>query len=149
MHAATAAMGDDASGRTALYASLLAEVPAIYWETIWGMGGEEKYKSALTRLMVHLGMLEAEVEPFAPRLQVESLGHGAGNMASHNQTPVAGLWRPAVKIWDIVAAGDLLGTVRDLYGETLAEIRAQLDGVVIALPRMQYVHEGAQCGIVV
>jgi predicted deacylase len=82
-------------------------------------------------------------------LQIESRGHGSGNLASHNQTPVAGLWRPLVKLWDPVAEGDLLGTVNDLYGNALAEIRAQLDGVLIALPRMQYVGQGAQCGIVV
>ena len=148
-HAAAAAMGDDASGRTALYAALLAEVPAIYWETTWGMGGEEEYKSALIRLMVYLDMLEVETEALESRLQIESRGHGSGNLASHNQTPVAGLWRPLVKLWDPVAEGDLLGTVNDLYGNALAEIRAQLDGVLIALPRMQYVGQGAQCGIVV
>ena len=146
---ATAEMNDDDGGRTALYAAFLSGIPAIYWETIWGTGGEEEYKTALMRLLVHLGMLEMEVDTLVPHLQAETLGHGAGNMAAHNQTPVAGLWRPALKIWDNVVADDLLGTVRDLYGETLAEIRAQLDGVVIALPRMQYVSKGAQCGIVV
>ena len=148
-HAAAAQLGDDAGGRTALYAAYLAQVPAIYWETSWGMGGEEEYKDALLRLMVHLGMLAKEIETPRPRLETESAGHGAGNMAAHNQAPVEGLWRPAVKIWDRVATGDLLGTIRDLYGQSQAEIRAQRDGAVIALPRMQYVAQGAQCGIVV
>jgi predicted deacylase len=70
-------------------------------------------------------------------------------MASHNQAPCAGLWRPAVQIWDRVKTGDLLGEIRDLYGETLAQIRTTQDGVVIGLPRMQYIAQGAQCGITV
>jgi len=148
-HAAAAPLGADASGRTALYAAYLAEVPAVYWETSWGMGGEADYKRGLLRLMVHFGMLAGDNEPIAAREHIESVGHGAGNMASHNQAPCPGLWRPAVQIWNQVKTGDLLGEVRDLHGATLAEIRATRDGVVICLPRMQYVTQGAQCGIVV
>jgi len=148
-HAAAAALGDDASGRTALYAAFLAGIPALYWETTWGMGGEEAYKLGLHRLMVHFAMLPGANDPITPREHIESIGHGAGNMASHNQAPCAGLWRPTVHIWDRVRKGALLGSIRNLYGETLAEIRAAEDGVVIALPRMQLVDQGAQCGITV
>ena len=146
--AAAAAMGDDASGRTALYAAYLAGIPAIYWETPWSLGGEEEYVRGLNRLIIHLGMLAGENEPIEPRAIVESVGHGAGDMAMHNQTPVAGLWRPAVQVWDRVRAGDPLGEVRDLYGSRLETIRAQRDGVVITVPRLQYVEQGCQCGIV-
>ena len=148
-HAAAAALGDDASGRTALYAAFLAGIPAVYWETAWGMRGEEEYKRGLRRLMVHYGLLAGTNEPIAAREHIESVGPGAGNMASHNQAPCEGLWRPTVQIWDPVKTGDLLGEIRDLYGEPLAHIRATKDGVVIALSRMQYIAQGAQCGIVV
>lgn len=83
-----------------------------------------------------------------PRAVVESVGHGAGDMATHNQTPVAGLWRPAVQVWDRVRTGDTLGEIRDLYGSQLETIRAQRDGVVITVPRIQFVEQGCQCGIV-
>ena len=148
-HAAATPLGEDASGRTALYAAFLAGVPAIYWETTWGMRGEEEYKRGLRRLMVHFDMLAGTNEAIVAREQIESVGHGAGNMASHNQAPCEGLWRPTVQIWDRVKMGDLLGEIRDLYGEPLAHIRATKDGVVIALSRMQYIAQGAQCGIVV
>ena len=148
-YAAAAPLGDDASGRTALYAAFLAGVPAIYWETTWGMRGEEEYKRGLQRLMIHYDMLPGTIEPIAAREHIESVGHGAGNMASHNQAPCAGLWRPAVHIWDRVKTGDLLGEIRDLYGETLAQIRTTQNGVVIGLPRTQYIAQGAQCGITV
>ena len=147
-HAAAAAMDDDAGGRTALYAAYLAGIPAIYWETIWGTGGEEEYKRGLHRLLIHLGMLDGENEPLEPRALVESAGHHEGYMDSHNHAPVAGLWRASVQIWDRVRAGDALGEIRDLYGSPLATIRTERDGIVIALPRMQYVEQGRQCGIV-
>jgi predicted deacylase len=148
-HAATSTMGDDDSGRTALHAAFLAGVPAIYWETIWGRGGEEEYTRGLQRLMVHLGMLQGENAPLEPRAVIETAGHGAGNLASHNQAPVTGLWRPAVQPWDRVSVGDVLGEIRDLYGTPLETIRSSRDGIVIGLPRMQYVEEGTQCGVVV
>ena len=149
-HAAEAEMGDDASGRTALYAAYLAAIPAIYWETTWGGGGAEEYKRGLHRLMVHCQMLEGTNEPIAPRARIESVGaHGAGNMASHHKAPLPGLWRPEVAIWDQIIEGDLLGTLRDLYGDTRAEIRASRNGTLIGMPRMQYVVEGMPCGIVV
>ena len=148
-HAAAAEMGDDASGRTALYAAYLAEIPAIYWETTWGGDGAEEYKRGLHRLMIHYDMLEGTNEPIAPRAFIESVGsHGAGNIASHHKAPLEGLWRPELAMWQEVKEGDLLGTLRDLYGDTLAEIHASRDGTLIGMPRMQYVHEGMPCGII-
>ena len=146
---ATAEMNDDDGGRTALYAAFLSGIPAIYWETIWGDGGEEEYKCALGRLLVHFGLDAGSNESIEPKAVIESHGHGAGNMASHNKTPVSGLWRPQIQVWDVVKEGDRLGEVRDLHGTALAAIEAQREGTVIGFPRMQYVQEGAQCGIVI
>ena len=147
-HAAGATIGHEASGRTALYAAFLAEVPAVYWETAWGMGGEAEYVRGLSRLLVHLGMVDGENAPLEPREIAESIGHGAGLMSSHNQSPVSGLWRPAKAVWDRVSIDELLGTVYDLYGKPIHEMRAQRDGVVISVPKMQYIEQGTQCGIV-
>ena len=139
-HAAAAEIGDDASGRTALYAAYLAAIPATYWETTWGGSGVEEYKRGLYRLIVYCNMLEGNNEPIAPHALIESVSaHGAGNMASHHKAPLQGLWRPEVAIWDKVREGDLLGTLRDLYGDTRIEIRASRDGTLIGMPRMQYV----------
>ena len=44
--------------------------------------------------------------------------------------------------------GDVLGTVYDLYGKPAHALRAQRDGVVISVPRVQYVEEGTHCGLV-
>ena len=45
----------------------------------------------------------------------------------------AGFWAAAVECGDAVAEGDLLGTVSDLYGDTLEEIRAPAPGVPLFL----------------
>ena len=66
----------------------------------------------------------------------------------HHKAPLPGLWQPEVAIWDQIIEGDLLGTLRDLYGDTRAEIRASCNGTLIGMPRMQYVHEGMPCGII-
>lgn len=147
--AASTPLGNDANGRTAMYAAFLAGVPSVYWETTWGVGNEDEYRHALRRLLAHLGMLPTSDTPPSPRARIESVGHGAGNMAAHNHAPAAGLWRPAAQIWDKVQPGDLLGTIEGLHGEELAQITAQREGLLIALPRLGYVSAGEQCGIVV
>jgi len=42
----------------------------------------------------------------------------------------------------------LLGTVYDLYGDPAHEMRAQRDGVVISVPKNQYLDAGTHCGII-
>ena len=49
------------------------------------------------------------------------------------RTPVAGWWEPAVPVGVDVSAGDLLGTVSELCGDVLAEIRAPEAGVPLFL----------------
>ena len=116
----------------------------------WGVGGEQEYSRALMRLMTHFGMLEGERRSGRnTRAFVEPEGHGVGNMASHNLAPCDGLLRPVVDGWDHVDEGDLLGVLSDLYGDIQAEICARRCGLVIALPLLQYVSAGSQCGIVV
>ena len=90
-----APLGTEDSGRTALYGAYLADVPAMYWETTHGGGGQEEYAAALERLMAHCEMIDAQgvLPPPAPRLFHENLGHGAGLMSSHNQAPKDGFWR--------------------------------------------------------
>jgi uncharacterized protein len=44
-----------------------------------------------------------------------------------------GWWEPAVRVGDRVAAGEPLGTLRDLYGDVLERTSASEDGVVLFL----------------
>jgi predicted deacylase len=49
------------------------------------------------------------------------------------RSPVAGWWEPAVPVGGEVAAGDLLGTVSEICGGVLAEVRAPEAGVPLFL----------------
>jgi predicted deacylase len=71
-----------------------------------------------------LGMLPGEPDP--PR------SRDVGDFVWPRSTR-AGFWVAAVKPGDEVAEGDLLGEVRDLYGDTLEEVRASAPGVLLFL----------------
>jgi uncharacterized protein len=71
-----------------------------------------------------LGMLPGEPDP--PRSR--DVGDFVWPRSTH-----AGFWVAAVQPGDEVAEGDVLGEVRDLYGETLEEVRAPAPGVLLFL----------------
>ena len=69
-----------------------------------------------------LGMLPGEPRP--PRADARSVGRFIWLRST-----AAGWWEPAVRVGEEVAAAALLGTVKDLYGDVLEEIRSPDDGV--------------------
>jgi len=74
----------------------------------------------------HLGMLPGEPDPPAgPQQRV-----GRFDWLRSAQ---AGWWAPSVRAGDEVAAGAVIGHVRDLWGDVHEEIRAPSDGVVLFL----------------
>jgi hypothetical protein len=151
LHASAAPLGAEDSARTALYGAYLGGVPALYWETTWSAGGHEEYGAALLRLLAHCELLvDADdlLPPPPPRVFHESLGHGAGLMSSHNQFPCEGLWLPAKAVWDTIDEGEVLGTIRGLYGEERGEVLAAKAGTVLSLIPMQHVSAGAAAGMI-
>lgn len=142
-------LGNDDNGRTALYGAYLAGIPATYWETTWGMQGEEEYKNGLLRIMQHFKLIEMGLKNTLPRAEIRSVGHGSGNMASHNHAPCNGLWRPLVQVWDEVNAGKRLGEIRNLHGDILGEVTSKNDGLVISIKRIQRITKGTSCSIVI
>lgn len=69
-----------------------------------------------------LGMLPGE--PRAPRADARSVGRFIWLRST-----AAGWWEPTVQVGEEVAAAALLGTVKDLYGDVLEEIRSPDAGV--------------------
>ncbi len=115
--------------RASLYIATTAALrgkPAISTETgMLGASDEASVELALRgcrNLLRHLGMTEGTPEPppavvWLGRYEVV-------------RSPVTGLFRPAVREGYAVAAGALLGTLTDLFGEPLGEVRAPFAGVV-------------------
>ena len=72
-----------------------------------------------------------------------------GHLQSQNLTPVAGLWRSQVDLWDTVAEGDRIGTVSDHFGAVAFELRAAQPGTVILLRHLARVEPGDFLAVVV
>ena len=128
-------------GRT-LSAATDFGVPAVYTEAVGGGYAHPSDVSCFTtgviNVMKHLDMLDGQpqLRPVTYHLS------GDGNMDSVISTPVAGYFRSDVALLDEVSAGQRLGTVRDPFGEVVAEIRTESAGVVIMLRRIHRVHVG-------
>ena len=128
-------------GRSLSAATYLG-VPAIYTEA--GGGGYAQpsdvtcFTTGVINVMKHLDMLDGQP-------QTQPITHylsGDGNMDSVISTPAAGYFRSEVALLDEVSFGQRLGTVRDPFGEVVAEITAESAGVVIMLRRIHRVHVG-------
>ena len=79
---------------------------------------------------------------------------GAQWCAGHVQggpynTPIDGLYRPAVPLWTEVKPGDLIGTVYNLLGEVVFECRAVSKGTVIVQVHLRHVVEGYFLAVVI
>ena len=87
-----------------------------------------------------------------PALENVAAGAGepsVGHLQSQNLTPVAGLWRSQVDLWDTVAEGELIGTVSDHFGAMAFELRAAQPGTVILLRHLARVEPGDFLAVVV
>ena len=109
-------------------AAARAGIPAVIAEA----GGCGQLEEAATAMLVdgvrnvlrHLEMLPGEPDP--PRSRV--VGKFVWCRASQD-----GWWQPVVRAGDEVAEGQLLGSLRTLYGDVIEDLRAPRDGVVLFL----------------
>ncbi len=112
-------------------------VPAIIAEA----GGQGQWPETaiaplvdgVRRVLGHLGMLGAAPEPLPIQL------HAALAWMS---APVGGLWYPAARVGESVPEGQTVGVIRDVFGETLAELRASAGGTVLFAVTSLAMNEG-------
>ncbi|NPD31008.1 hypothetical protein HLV37_03890 [Eggerthellaceae bacterium zg-1084] len=96
----------------------------------------DQYAVSLMRGLAHLGMLR-QPPGRAPRT-ADLL------TASYPEAPMEGCWHPLVKVGDRVKTGQLMGTIRSFFGDELARIEAQQDGVVLYLTTALSTRKGAE-----
>jgi uncharacterized protein len=109
-------------------AAASAGIPAVIAEA----GGRGQLEEAATTLLVdgvrnvlrHLEMLPGDPPP--PRSRV--VGKFVWMRASQD-----GWWQPTVAAGEELAEGQLVGSLRTLYGDVVEELRAPRDGVVLFL----------------
>jgi hypothetical protein len=74
----------------------------------------------LLNLMRYLGMLEGKYEIYNPEIVREWI---------HVRAKHAGIFYPIVPIGSRVSKGDLIGEIRNFFGDVIEEIRSPLDGI--------------------
>jgi uncharacterized protein len=84
----------------------------------------ELHLAGLENALRHLGMLEGEPTP--PSAGMRSVDRFVWLRCEHE-----GWWEPSARAGDEVSASQVVGVVRDLYGDVLEEIVAPEDGVLL------------------
>jgi uncharacterized protein len=113
-------------GGTTAHAAAAAGIPSIIAES----GSSGLLTEPETQLMVDgienalrsLGMLDGEVRRNEP-VEIEQF--------TWLRSPVEGMWYPSVEVGARVLEGQNIGRIGNLYGDTLTEISAPHDGVVL------------------
>ena len=100
--------------------SVLAEVSG---NGLWDEDGVGELTRGVERVMVHLGMLAGSPDRPERPVQVVTMGVPTA--------PCDGLWYPAKDLTQAVAAGEVLGEVRDVFGAVLATVRSERDGFIL------------------
>ncbi len=118
-------------------------IPWLYTETPGGGRSTPEdvtcYVEGALNVMKHLEMLPGAPEPLP-------MAHhliGDGNLDVIISAPAAGFFKSEVDLLEEVQAGQRLGTIRDFFGRTTAEVVTQRDGRVILLRRRPRVQVGA------
>ena len=129
-----------------------AGIPAIYCEYLGSAtcsdSGVEDYVQGCLNVMSELGFLDRELPPSRIEHIIEDPAPGSGHMQVCNPSPVTGFFEPAVKVGQIVSAGDCLGTVFAMDDHTTHAIRSPHGGIVITLRTFSRVREDESVGVV-
>ena len=129
-------------------AAWLAGLPFLYTEAT-GTGGVhardiQLYTQGVRNLVQHLGIC-AEAggsPPPVDQVVVEDFTPGSGHIQHQHVTPVGGVFHCEVDLYDQVEHGQLLGTVRDLFGAVIYTVRASKSGAIITLRHVARVKAG-------
>ena len=117
-------------------------IPWLYVEASGGARVHREelpyYKNGLLNLLKYLRIIPGELEPARVKYQLV----GKGDIDEAVATSTAGFFVPMVQILEHVTSNQVVGLVRDLFGETIEEIRSQQAGYVILLRAIPIVYPG-------
>ena len=111
-------------------AAATAGIPAVLGEVggqgRWPAEDVALHAAGLRRVLRSLGMVdEAPDKPRRPTVRLDR--------EAWLRSQVDGCWEPSVDVGDHVAEGQVVGTVRDVFGAPLQVVTSPLDGVVLFL----------------
>jgi len=96
-------------------------LPEVSGNGLWGEATVTQMTDGIRRVMQHIGMLPGTVP--ATALDVVTMWVPVA--------PTKGLWYPAKDLGDPVAEGEVLGEIKNVFGETLATIRSEKPGFIL------------------
>jgi predicted deacylase len=101
--------------------------PAIVAESghqgVLRMEDVERNLVGLRNILIHLGMTSGQIVDTVERT---FFLEGWTNVCSE----IAGMWYPRVSLNERISKGQVLGVVRDYFGQDIVEVKAPTDGVV-------------------
>jgi predicted deacylase len=121
---AVAAGGEGYTINAAYRIGVPSLLPEVSGNGLWGEETVGQMLSGTERVMHQLGMIPWSPEP-APQAKPEFVTMWVPS------APVTGLWYASKDLSEPVAAGEVLGEIRDVFGAVLATIRSEKDGFIL------------------
>lgn len=85
----------------------------------------ETHLTGLRNILIHLGMMEGKIVNTVKRTYLENY--------SSVRSEVQGMWYPSVKLNEVVKKDQVVGVIRDYFGQEVMQIKAILDGIVTVI----------------
>jgi predicted deacylase len=99
-------------------------LPEMSGNGLWSDDTVGELTAGIERVMKHLGMIDRAVKP-APQPVPSFVTMWVPTAAFD------GLWYSAREVGDVVATGDLLGEIKDVFGARLAMVNAERPGTIV------------------
>lgn len=132
---------DVGPGRS-LSAAIQRDIPWLYVESPSGRRVSSVefpyYVNALLNLLGYLKIIDREPSSYVPKLHL----FGSGDVDRTQSVNVSGFFVQRVNLLDHVEENDLVGEVRNLFGEVLEEVRTLSAGIVAVLRSDPLVNPG-------
>jgi predicted deacylase len=125
-------------------------IPAIYTE-FGGGGGFKKeivkeYVQGCLNIINDLGMAEGTLTPGRCEYIVEDHREESGHLQIMLPASSDGFFEAEVNLGDFVEKGSLIGTVTDLFGQSILPVYADQDGMLFLIRAIPSVKEGDTLG---
>jgi predicted deacylase len=120
----------DAAGKLGIPSIL----PEVSGNGLWGEATVKQLTDGVRRVMQHLGMVADAPEKTAEATKVVTMWVPTA--------PVSGLWYPRKDLAETVGAGELLGEIKNVFGEVLASIQSEKAGFILYRPTSLSVNQG-------
>jgi predicted deacylase len=113
-------------GQSALGVVAMRGKPAVLTEAgnqgILRMEDVEMHLVGLRNILIHLGMTSGQIVDTVKPTVLEGF--------TTIRSEVVGMWYPRVSLYERISKGQVLGVIRDYFGQDIVEIKAPSDGLV-------------------